>query len=141
MTGKAGDLTTPPEHYRNDSGIQPFDVIDAYHFGYYSGHAMKYLLRWNKKDDPIDNLEKARHYFQEIPRRELVLDDMFKYWYIPTRLSMTRVIEAFGLTGHVAGATRCLLFWGLARNNIDLEDGIEYIDAAIKEVKNDWSVS
>lgn len=50
------------DHYQGAS-MQPFDVIDAFELDFYEGSAVKYLLRWRKKNG-IEDLEKAKHYIE-----------------------------------------------------------------------------
>ncbi|MFF8406955.1 DUF3310 domain-containing protein [Streptomyces sp. NPDC015684] len=51
-----------PDHYRG-AGMQPFDIINAFGLDFYEGNALKYLLRWRKKNG-IEDLCKARTYIQ-----------------------------------------------------------------------------
>lgn len=57
-----GPADWTPDHYRGD-GMQPFDVIDAFGLDFYEGNALKYLLRWRKKNG-VEDLCKARTYLQ-----------------------------------------------------------------------------
>ena len=56
------------DHYKGAS-MQPFDVIDAFDLNYYEGSALKYLLRWRKKNG-VEDLEKAKHYIEIIIEKE-----------------------------------------------------------------------
>jgi hypothetical protein len=58
----AGPADWTPQHYRGN-GLQPFDVIDAFGLDFYEGNALKYLLRWRKKNG-VEDLVKARTYIQ-----------------------------------------------------------------------------
>ena len=49
------------DHYKR-LPIQPWEIIDACGLGFYEGNALKYLLR--KKDNRIQDLEKAIHYLE-----------------------------------------------------------------------------
>lgn len=51
-----------PDHYRGN-GMQPFDVVNAFNLDFYEGNALKYLLRWRKKNG-VEDLCKARTYVQ-----------------------------------------------------------------------------
>ncbi len=60
------DNVNHPAHYV-DGGIETIDFIRAKlegiaFIGYCLGNVLKYISRWNKKDDPIENLEKAQVY-------------------------------------------------------------------------------
>lgn len=63
-----GPADWTPLHYRGN-GMQPFDVIDAFDLDFYEGNALKYLLRWRKKNG-IEDLVKARTYLQLLIDRE-----------------------------------------------------------------------
>lgn len=65
MSGQPGKVGEPPEHYKSKTGLQPFDVIDAFELNFYIGTALRYLLRYKKKDDPVGDLKKAIHYLEE----------------------------------------------------------------------------
>jgi hypothetical protein len=59
---------TPPEYYRGDGGMQPFDVIDAFGLDFYEGNIIKYVCRWRKKNG-IEDLYKARTYLNKLIER------------------------------------------------------------------------
>lgn len=63
-----GPTDWTPNHYRGN-GLQPFDVINAFGLDFYEGNALKYLLRWRKKNG-IEDLVKARTYIQQLIDRE-----------------------------------------------------------------------
>lgn len=63
-----GKIDQPPDHYATPSGMQPFQVIDAFELDFYEGSLIKYVLRWRKKDG-LQDLEKAKHYLEEIIER------------------------------------------------------------------------
>lgn len=60
-----------PDYY-NDTGITPFDVIDAWNLGFYLGNVVKYIKRAGKKDNNsrLQDLKKAREYLSEEIKRE-----------------------------------------------------------------------
>lgn len=51
-------------HYK-DMPIQPWEVIEKNGLDYFEGSALKYLLRWRRKDGVID-LDKIIHYVERI---------------------------------------------------------------------------
>ena len=51
-------------HYK-DMSIQPWEIIEKNNLDYFEGAALKYLLRWKKKDGIID-LDKISHYIERI---------------------------------------------------------------------------
>lgn len=58
------------QHYQG-SGLQPFDVIDAWGLDFYLGSALKYIMRAGKKDGvkASEDLRKAEHYLSEAADR------------------------------------------------------------------------
>lgn len=57
------DPVTNPEHYDLGGGLEVLDVIEALGWGkdYLRANACKYLLRHERKGDPITDLRKARY--------------------------------------------------------------------------------
>jgi hypothetical protein len=67
--GKEKDVVNHPAHY-TAGGIEVIDFIEAKQLGYHLGNVIKYISRVDQKDDPIENLEKARWYLdREIQKR------------------------------------------------------------------------
>lgn len=63
------DVVNHPVHY-TVGGIETIDFIEAKKLGYHLGNVVKYISRVDQKDDPIENLEKARWYLdREIQKR------------------------------------------------------------------------
>lgn len=62
-----------PQHYNeHPSGVECIDVIE--HFNFNLGSAIKYIWRADYKDQPIEDLEKARWYIdRELQRRGIRL--------------------------------------------------------------------
>lgn len=56
------------EHYQGN-GMQVFDVWDAFDLDRYEANAIKYLLRWRKKNG-VEDLQKAIHYIEILITRE-----------------------------------------------------------------------
>jgi hypothetical protein len=52
------------DHYIQ-MGLQPWEIIEKNDLDYWEGAALKYLLRWRKKDGLID-LKKIVHYIEHI---------------------------------------------------------------------------
>lgn len=64
------DPVTKPEHYAH-SRIEVWDAIDAWGLNYFVGAAVKYLARYERKENPVQDLRKAIAYItKEIERRE-----------------------------------------------------------------------
>ncbi len=64
---------TMPDYYEAANGMQPFDIIDAYDLDFYEGNALKYLIRWRRKNG-IADLRKAQTYIDEIIKRAIHQD-------------------------------------------------------------------
>jgi len=64
------DAVNSPTHYK-DGGIETIDFIEAKQLNYRLGNVVKYVSRAGKKDDAIQDLEKARWYLdREISKRK-----------------------------------------------------------------------
>ena len=62
------ELVNHPSHY-NRGKYEVIDVIEDWHLGFNLGNAVKYIGRCGHKDDPVQELEKAKWYVQrEIDR-------------------------------------------------------------------------
>ena len=65
----ARDAQYGGDHYKKME-VQPWDVIStwpqAQQIGFYRGNALKYLMRAGSKDDPLQEIQKARHYLDRL---------------------------------------------------------------------------
>lgn len=60
-----------PAHYQSKNGIEAIDVIEAFDLDFCLGNVVKYVLRCGKKDNEIQELEKAKWYLErEIKTRK-----------------------------------------------------------------------
>lgn len=66
---KVADIQVGGEHYRQ-TGIQPWDIIDAWGLDFYAGNALKYLYRAGRKGPKVEDLKKARHYIDKMIEKE-----------------------------------------------------------------------
>lgn len=57
------------EHYIGNRTIEPWDVVDDWGLSFYEGNVLKYLSRWNRKGDPIGDLDKLIHYAMALRER------------------------------------------------------------------------
>lgn len=57
-------------HYK-DMPIQPWEIIEKNRLDYFEGNALKYLLRWRRKDGVID-LDKVIHYIEKVKELSLL---------------------------------------------------------------------
>ena len=51
-----------PKHYQSEDGMEVIKVIESFRLGFNLGNVVKYVLRCGKKDDPRQELKKARWY-------------------------------------------------------------------------------
>ena len=58
------------DHYVKHK-IQPWDIIEEYNLGFWDGNAIKYILRYKEKGNPLEDIDKAIHYLEHV--RELIL--------------------------------------------------------------------
>ena len=56
-------------HYEN-MAIQPIEIIKANGLNYFEGNALKYLLRYKVKGNPLEDLRKLRSYVDEMIEQE-----------------------------------------------------------------------
>ncbi len=58
-----------PEHYNQNSPYEVIKIIEHFNLNFSKGNAIKYILRAGKKNDEVEDLEKAKQYLQfEIDR-------------------------------------------------------------------------
>lgn len=136
-----GAVGLPPERYKTESGMQPFDVIDVYDLTYYEASLFKYLVRWRKKDGLTD-LKKALHFLEEAAIRAEKADaGRTRPQSLPTEgYHPEDVTEAFGLEGKTGSATRCLLNACLSdavSKLHHLDDARRYLQAEIAKAESD----
>lgn len=55
------DNINHPKHYCF-SRIEPIEVIEDWNLPFHLGNVVKYIARWDKKEDKTENLKKARWY-------------------------------------------------------------------------------
>lgn len=65
------DMVNHPAHYQSETGLEVFDVIEAFTFdlkgieAYNTGNILKYMCRWKKKNG-LEDLKKAQWYLNEL---------------------------------------------------------------------------
>ena len=63
------DNVNHPKHYTEGRKYEPIDVIEDWTLGFNLGNVVKYVSRAGRKDDIVQDLEKARFYLdREIQR-------------------------------------------------------------------------
>ena len=50
------------QHYNED--VQPIDLIEAFNLGFNRGNVIKYVSRAGRKDNELEDLEKALWYLE-----------------------------------------------------------------------------
>ena len=70
MQSKNKEQVSHPDHYQvEDKTYEPYKVIQAWEANFNIGSALKYLARYQKKWNPIEDLQKAKQYIDfEIDR-------------------------------------------------------------------------
>lgn len=60
------DMVNHPPHYQTEAGLEAIHVIGAFfRYNYNLGQVFKYIARCGKKNDPIEDLKKARWYLDK----------------------------------------------------------------------------
>lgn len=68
------DMVNHPGHYKTSNGLEAIDVIEAFTEGLEginavdTGNAIKYILRWHKKNG-VEDLKKAVWYINHLINR------------------------------------------------------------------------
>ena len=69
MNESADQLQFGGDHYKTME-IEPWNVIDTWpleqRIGYYRGNALKYLMRLGRKDEELQEAQKAEHYARKL---------------------------------------------------------------------------
>lgn len=55
-----------PDHY--SSGIEPIKFIQSHEMSFAAGNVVKYICRYKHKGQPLEDLNKARHYIDLLLR-------------------------------------------------------------------------
>jgi Protein of unknwon function (DUF3310) len=62
---KANERQVSGDHYRrNGADLQHWDLVCLFHWDYFQGQVIKYVMRWKDKNGPED-LKKAAHFLQK----------------------------------------------------------------------------
>ena len=59
------DVVNRPSHY-TAGGIDTIDFINAKDLGYEAGNAVKYIVRYRLKGNPLQDLQKAKWYIDHL---------------------------------------------------------------------------
>lgn len=66
------EMVNHPKHYQSNNGVECIDAINAATEGltgieaFDTGSAIKYLWRWKKKENPIQDIKKAIWYLNNL---------------------------------------------------------------------------
>lgn len=69
--GEESSMVEHPDHYQSETGLEVWDVIEAFTFdlrgveAFDTGNIIKYICRWNKKNG-LQDLEKAMCYLEHL---------------------------------------------------------------------------
>ena len=72
MTNKVDMVSHPPHYAANASGLEVIEVTEKMNFNL--GNAYKYVARFEKKNNPVEDLEKAKWYLNREFERGLSAD-------------------------------------------------------------------
>ena len=61
---KPREVVDHPDHY--NQGIEVIDFIESWNFDFATGNIIKYVARHKFKDEPLDDLKKARWYIDRL---------------------------------------------------------------------------
>lgn len=65
------DAVSNPSHYRSSNGIEVIDVVDGFDLNANQAKAVEYILRADRKGEPIKDMKKAIAYLtREVEKRE-----------------------------------------------------------------------
>ena len=65
----SNNMVNHPPHYCEGRKYEPIDVIEDWNLGFHLGNVLRYISRAGRKEDMIQDLEKARWYLdREIKR-------------------------------------------------------------------------
>lgn len=56
------DMVNHPSHYKS-GGMEVIDVLEAFNLNFRLANCVKYILRAGRKEDALEDLKKARWYF------------------------------------------------------------------------------
>ena len=77
------DMVNHPSHYQSETGLEVFDVIEAFTFDLKgieavdTGNILKYVCRWKKKNG-LEDLKKARWYLNRLIDHVQKLEEEYK---------------------------------------------------------------
>lgn len=83
------DAVNSPQHYQAESGLEAIEVIEAFFpDNFYFANAFKYIARAGKKDDIVEDIEKAIWYLQRF------LDTQVRYSLTEKGKAVVKLLKA-----------------------------------------------
>ena len=98
-------MVNHPPHYIGN-GVEVIDVIESWGMGYHIGNAVKYILRAGRKDDAVQDLQKARWYIKRAAENGITCSLLADR---KDGIDEFRILEAFGLRDELASAMTNLI--------------------------------
>lgn len=131
MTDKnPNDYQIGGDHYSQAGNYQHWDFIEEHEIGYLEGYSTKYLVRWDKKGTPVQDLEKSLHTVTK-------LIELAQQWRNnrsskpPTTLSVNLFCSANRIGNvDIRRAIENLLRW---KTLVELEEAKELISKVLEE--------
>ncbi len=65
MTSKTKEMVDHPDHY-NKGSIEVIDAIEDWNLNFCEGNVVKYVARHRHKDEPLEDLKKAKWYLERL---------------------------------------------------------------------------
>lgn len=89
MVDTANDNVNSPKHYQSETGLEAIDVIEAFFVdNIYFASAFKYMARAGKKDNLVEDVEKAIWYLERF------LDTQVRYVLTPKGKAVAEIRKA-----------------------------------------------
>jgi hypothetical protein len=65
MASKTKEMVDHPDHY-NKGSIEVIDAIEDWDLNFCEGNVVKYVARHRHKDEPLEDLKKAKWYLERL---------------------------------------------------------------------------
>jgi hypothetical protein len=118
-------------HYSQAGRYQHWDFIEDHGLGYLEGYASKYLIRWDKKGTPVQDLEKSLHTTEKLLELCRSGKRRNRAHTIPTLESIGLFCAANKVNDDLThSAIQYLFVW---RSELDLEIAAARIKALLEE--------
>lgn len=94
----ANDKQVGGGHYKTDSGLEHWDIVNIFKLDYFQGQITKYVMRWNKKNG-VEDLKKAAHFLEkyiELQEAEQPWVDPRPYTKVPAMFVGSQIVTDIG---------------------------------------------